>query len=439
MPVHGYNIHRIKKPNLKPLLGAIDNVLSNGWSDIDEPANPDVVARDLQNIRSKLLTRGPSISMNRSERETLHWFAYAWESAHPGSGLMDVQQQMWHESRSLSRLYGIREMSVEIPDKDVPSLDSVVKDAILAGKLPAEALHWLYGGKGKGGRGSAQQQQAQVGQPAAKGKKGKAKAEPKAQKAEPAQAASQPQPKPPAPKPVPPPTPPPAPAQAAQPVAQKPVPKRPSPEDVAQGAWSRMGGNGRVPTPSTGQEPDAQFDAPTPANVKLNKQGQPVKPTQAGEPDFSDTGKKPGALARLFKGKGKKDEPEPMAMQPKKGALSRIFKKKGQQFKDNPNPYEFQPAQSAGGTDWNSAGDPFSQAPAKRPTPLSGDGTQSGEETMADLGNFLGKNQTPGQSAVTGLKRDLAASPRSNQSPGQAAMNDLDWDLKRSPKRGKSK
>lgn len=136
MPVHGYNIHRIKQADLKPLLDAIDSATLGEWpADLDVPENQPEMVRDLKSIRQKLLTRGPSISMNRSERESLWQFAYAWASAY-GGDLLNIAQRLWNEPRptdhdaptesKLSRLYNLSEAVTPLNDGEMSAIKQVV-------------------------------------------------------------------------------------------------------------------------------------------------------------------------------------------------------------------------------------------------------------------------------------------------------------------------
>lgn len=321
---------------------------------------------------------------------------------------------------SLRRLYNLREMSVNVPDTDVPALKKVVQQAVLNGELPGEAAAWFPKGKSSSGKAA---EPTTSSEPKAKGKGGKAKAK-------------------------------------AEPEAPKSVPLSPdarSQLDKGQSAWDKLANAGdarQKAEPTKGKakaEPEfdptnhdvggdygaqfPQFDQPKSANVRLNKQGQPMKDVEPGQPDFSDMGKKPGALSRLF-GKSKKDDSDSVVAQPKKGSLSRIFGKKQQQFSDNP--YEMDP-QTSQGPDWSGYGDPHAVPPAPKKEPhKSDDGepeepTGGGDDAMADLGSFLDKNPAgaAGKKAMGGLKRDLAASPKDSSKGGDSAMTDLKWDLDR--------
>lgn len=297
-------------------------------------------------------------------------------------------------AKSLKEIYGLREMAMEVPDKDVAALGSVVKQAILNGELPPEALNWLY----KGGAKAAKVE------PKAKGKKA----------AEPQQPAT--------------PTPAPAPAAKAKatpppiPAPRQPVPAKSSKTpggwaswkaQTDPSAWDALAGKAEpkakaAPAPSKDDDfPD--LPAPRSANVKLNKHGQPQKGADDENPNpdmFAH--KKVGRLSRIF---GQKPQDAGMAMQPKRGALSRVFGKKQPQFQDNP--YEFNPQ-----TDWQGTGDPFATTePKKYAKPASIPDDESGEDAMATLGATLAQNP---------------AKPKAKEPTGADAMSDLDWDLKRS-------
>jgi hypothetical protein len=104
MPIQGYNLQRIQKKDYKVLINAIDTATFGAWpSDLDEPRDPNTVIRDLKQVREKLVSRGQAVSLNRSQRESLWWFATAWASAHPESQeLLDVAQRLWYEPRPSS-------------------------------------------------------------------------------------------------------------------------------------------------------------------------------------------------------------------------------------------------------------------------------------------------------------------------------------------------
>lgn len=279
--------------------------------------------------------------------------------------------------KSLKEIYGLREMSVEVPDENVAALRKVIKQATQLGLLPGEAEAWIPK-KSKYVAKSADDAEAepapQAAEPAAKkakqgkGKKGK---EPE--------------------------------APARQPIPTDPAVK--ADLDKSQSAWDSL--NQKVAEPSpfksnvksepmkgpefdpTGIHPDydmPQFDAPKSANVKLNKQGQPMKDVDAGSPDFS-------------------------AMPKKKSKLANFFKKKGPEFTDNP--YEVEPSKPAvkgAAPDVSKfLGEPEEQEPGS-----------AGQDAMDDLHGFLGKNP---------------AQPK--RSAGNDAMGDLDFALHGKTKRRK--
>ena len=319
---------------------------------------------------------------------------------------------------SLKRLYGLREMSVTVPDKDVPALRAVIGAAASTGHLPPEATGWVPA-QGTPAAGVPQAS----GEPK-KGKGKKAKQEP------------------------------------AAPASPQPVPVSPDTRaalDKSTSAWDSLAQQAPQVRPAaakptaapvfdpTGAHPEYELptfgDVPRSANVRLNKQGQPVADT--GEPDMFAGAKKPGALSKIFGKKGSQ-APEPAAMQPKRGALSRVFGKKQPKFQDNPYAVDQQPDWAAAdGTDWGgSEGDPFVAAPrtaTRKPEPLDPDAppdAQPGEKTMGDLDTFLRQSPPSGKKAVAAMKRDVGANgPRPPTTVGQDAMSDLNWDLKRA--RGK--
>jgi hypothetical protein len=45
--------------------------------------------------------------------------------------------------RSLKEIFGLREMAINVPDKDAPALQKIIDAAVQGGQLPAEAAHWM--------------------------------------------------------------------------------------------------------------------------------------------------------------------------------------------------------------------------------------------------------------------------------------------------------
>jgi hypothetical protein len=339
-------------------------------------------------------------------------------------------------AKSLKEIFGLREMPINVPDKDVPALRTAIDVGVKTGTLPADAAAWLpQTAKGTPATG-VDTGASRVGKPipANQDPKRSGKGTP--------------------PPPVP------TAQQARSPGSGKAlggwaawkeknpgggVPPTsaapPTSTTKSASAWDKLATSPAVAPPPKSKgmfDPesgaDADFpqfgDAPKSANVKLNKFGHPVADT--GEPDMFAGSKKQGALSKVFGKKGDK-APEPMAMQPKKGALSRVFGKKQQKFADDPYAIDQQPRV---GPDWQSGADPFQAEPQKfkKPAPLTGDGEESGEDTMADLDTFLRKNPTGGTKAMGDLKKDIEKNPKPAGGPsaGQDAMRDLNWDLKRS-------
>lgn len=250
-------------------------------------------------------------------------------------------------AKTLKELYGLREMSVEVPDEDLPALRKVIKQATQLGILPADANAWVPK-KSKYVAKSADDEEPAptAAEPTPKKGKGKGK------KAEPT-------------------------APVRQPIPTDPAVKVDL--DKSQSAWDSL--NQKISEPSpfqskvksepmkgpefdpTGIHPDYDMPtlgAPQSANVKLNKHGQPTKDPEAGSPDFS-------------------------AMPKKSGGLSRLFGKKGQEFTDNP--YEMEPKaapQKPGKPDLGQFGDPEETQPGS-----------AGDDAMSDLHSFLGKNPAP--------------------------------------------
>lgn len=263
---------------------------------------------------------------------------------------------------SLRRLYNLREMSVNVPDTDVPALKKVIRKAVLDGELPGEAVTaWFPRDKGKEKGGEA----VPSSEPKAKGKAGKAKAK-------------------------------------AEPEAPKSIPLSPDAKaqlDKGQSAWDKLGNAGDARPKAEPWKPvqtgfDAthhdvggdygkefpQFPEPKSANVKLNKKGQPEREPEG--PDMFAGHKKPGVLSRVF---GKKA--------------------KGPQFTDNP--YELEPQQ---------------KAPAGKSPDLSkffgdeepGEPESSGQQAIAGLKDMPPKEAEPsgGDSAMADLKWDLDRTDR---------------------------
>lgn len=52
-------------------------------------------------------------------------------------------------AKTLKEVFGLREMSVNVPDENVKALKDVVKQAVLDGTLPGDAMKWLKGDKAK--------------------------------------------------------------------------------------------------------------------------------------------------------------------------------------------------------------------------------------------------------------------------------------------------
>lgn len=276
-------------------------------------------------------------------------------------------------AKTLKELYGLREMSVEVPDEDLPALRKVIKQATQLGILPADANAWVPKKSKYVAQPTDDEPAPTAAEPTKKQAKGKGK---KVKEPE---------------------------APARQPIPTDPAVK--ADLDKSQSAWDSL--NQKVSEPSpfksnvksepmkgpefdpTGIHPDydmPQFDAPKSANVKLNKQGQPMKEPEAGSPDFS-------------------------AMPKKKSRLANFFKKKGPEFTDNP--YEVEPskpaAKGAAPDVSKFLGEPEEQEPGS-----------AGQDAMDDLHGFLGKNP---------------AQPK--RSAGNDAMGDLDFALHGKTKRRK--
>jgi hypothetical protein len=273
--------------------------------------------------------------------------------------------------KSLKEIYGLREMSVEVPDENVAALRKVVKKAAQLGMLPPEADSWIpkkskYVSKpAPADEPEAQPATPEKGKKAVKGKKAK---EPE--------------------------------APVREPIAVDPAVK--ADLDKSQSAWDRLGqkiDDPGVPLKSkvksepmkgpefdpTGIHPDydmPNLGAPKSANVKLNKKGQPERDPDDAGPDMFAGAKKPGMLSRLF---GRKKAPTFDA-----------------------NPYEFEPEQPK-------TSKPVRPDLSKFIDWEDGPDSSPGKDALDDLGDFLRGN------------------PRQDGRPtGDDAMRDLEWDLKRS-------
>lgn len=312
-------------------------------------------------------------------------------------------------AKKLTELYRLREVAINVPDGNVAALKGVINAAVLDGDLPGDALTWVKAP----GASSEKPEAAGKG----KGKKAKEK-EPEAP----------PEP----PKPLPP-----AKVSKTQGGWAAWKAQHPGEEPPIDPNTSADGSIGKAPPPGTGvdvidvgkakpakkkfdaskEDPEYGSDmpswaAPQSANVKLNKHGQPLKAADDENPNpdmFAH--KKVGRLARVF---GQKTPDTGMVAQPKKG-LKNLFKAKGPQFRDDENPYAFNPQ-----SDWQVTGDPFAPEPGpkqfKKPAPIPDD--ETGDDAMTSLKATLAQNHVKKKQEPLG--------------GGDAAMKDLEWDLKRS-------
>lgn len=277
--------------------------------------------------------------------------------------------------KTLKEIYGLHEMAINVPDGDVAALRKVIRQAILSGDLPGEAMAWIPR-KAKG----TSDKEVPKAEPSTPPKKGTKKAGVKGP------GTKEPE------------------ASVREPIALDPGLK--ADLDRSQSAWDRLGqriADPGVPLKSKvrsepmkgpefepmGIHPDydmPNLGTPRSANVRLNRKGQPERDRAEVGPDMFASVKRPGMLSRLFK-------------------------KKVPSF--DVNPYEFEPEQ-----------------PPKVPKPIYPDLSKffDGED---------GSDQSPGKDAIDDLRDFLGGSlvPRRGRSGGDDAMRDLEWDLKRS--RGK--
>lgn len=291
---------------------------------------------------------------------------------------------------SLKRLYGLREASVNVPDKDLPGLRAVIGAAVSTGHLPPEASGWVP----PQGTPSAGVPQTSA-EPKKKGRPKKADAEPAKPAAPPPMSAdtraaldksssawdSLAQQVPGA-----------APKAAPTPAAPAAAPKKPGmfdPTDQEIGFDPRSQGNNAV----TGID-----DMPAPKSANVDLKGS----------------KKPGGLGRIFglKPKAPPAQQQGAAMEPKQGMLSKVFKKGGPKVKGN-----------AADDDATSYGTPA--APQK----ADPNAARRGQDWVNDM-DAPGWAPGDGDAAMGDLKNTLAQNP-AEPAGGQAAMNNLTWDLKR--------